>query len=470
MPAFNPPTLCRPVVCAIQDTVDVDKVCAAIGQKRQPAILGGNPSVRGVSVFAAEPLEVFEFFLHQDQPFERLNAVLSKYQIVPETGDCAPAFCGGWIGYFGYELGRFIEQLPCRAVDDVGLPVIRLAFYDKAIVYDHASNQWHLTALEFEEGASSADKINILRQWLDQARECSASHLPACKPVEPNALKWNMSYRQYRQALARIHQHILDGDVYQINYSARFEMPFGGAAIDLFRWQNRHNPSPYAAFLAWDDAAVVSASPELFLEVSGQAIRTCPIKGTRKRIAAQPPDSPANRAQRLDLQNSAKDQAELAMIVDLERNDLARICVPGTRQVVCPRRIETFPTVFHAVGEISGRLAEPPSPRRLETILRATFPGGSITGAPKIRAMEIIDALEPTARGVYTGAIGWLSPRWDMCFNIAIRTIVVRGEVGYAQSGGGIVADSQPDAEWQEVLTKAAALAQGIAAFGGANG
>jgi para-aminobenzoate synthetase component 1 len=182
----------------------------------------------------------------------------------------------------------------------------------------------------------------------------------------------------------------------------------------------------------------------------------------------QPDDAPENKLNFHALVESQKDQAELAMIVDLERNDLARLCVPGTRHVTCPRMIEAFPTVYHAAGVIEGMLRLLPGPGRIVGILRAAFPGGSITGAPKIRSMEIIDALEPPARSVYTGAIGWISPDFNLCWNIAIRTILIEQQTAFVQAGGGIVADSDPLAEWDETLAKARVLLAGLCAVNGA--
>jgi para-aminobenzoate synthetase component 1 len=263
-----------------------------------------------------------------------------------------------------------------------------------------------------------------------------------------------MTREQYAAALKKIHRHIIDGDVYQINYSQRFSTPYSADPVSLFQWQNRCNPGPYAAYLAWDDTAVVSTSPELFLDVRGDVVTTRPIKGTRPRNAALHDDTPENQARFAALVESEKEQAELAMIVDLERNDIAKVCVPGTRHVPCARRIEAFPTVYHAVATVTGTLAQPPGPGRVEALLRATFPGGSITGAPKIRAMEIIDALEPTARGIYTGCIGWIGLDYNLCLNNAIRTIIIRNGFAHVQVGGGIVADSHPQAEWDETLTR----------------
>ncbi len=204
---------------------------------------------------------------------------------------------------------------------------------------------------------------------------------------------------------------------------------------------------------------IVSASPEMFITIRDGVISTKPIKGTRPRINNPSQSQQINEKNFNELLTSEKEQAELNMIIDLERNDVARICQPGTRKVVQPRTIESYPTVFHAVATVAGQL------RREITfcdVLKAMFPGGSITGAPKIRSMEIIDETEPTARGVYTGSIGFIGIDGAVSLNIAIRTIIIAGQKAYAQTGGGIVADSDPQAEWDETITKARALIAGI--------
>jgi len=481
--------LCTAHTRRVLSDVSLSALSQVISQKDNPAILGGNPSVRGYSIFAAEPVEVFEFQLDDRQPVEKLRKVLSKYQwnkntkhsyseqreeffprilhSVQENTKKAPDpfFFGGWIGFFGYELGRFIEKLPSRAVDDLGLPIIRLAFYDKAIVYDHTHKTFSLAVLELEHDEVGFErKFSALENWLGEAASCNVRDLPQTKftDIQIKTLSCNMTRSQYMEAIARIKHYIYEGDTYQINFSQRFAAPFHARAVDLFGWQNRYNPSPYAAYLAWDNTAIVSASPELFLQVTGDRIVTKPIKGTRPRNPLLADTATENKAAFEDLLHSEKDQAELAMIVDLERNDLARICVPGTRRVRCPRQLETFPTVYHAAGIIEGTLRQSPGPQRIIEILKSTFPGGSITGAPKIRSMEIIDELEPTARGIYTGCIGWIGLNFDLCLNIAIRTIIISNNTAYIQTGGGIVTDSTPQAEWAETLTKARALLSGI--------
>ena len=434
-----------------------------VSTKDNPAILGGNESVCGYSIFAAEPVEVFEFHLHEDKPFEKLVAVLSKYQSVEMSR--TDSFCGGWIGFFGYELGRFIEKLPGGTGDDIGFPLIRLGFYDKAILYHHDKKEYTLVVLEIPgDSIEVEEKFATLSGWLAEGGLHATGEMPGTdmESVCMERLSANMTQAQYIKAINRIKQYIIDGDTYQINFSQRFQTECHARPVDLFSWQNQFNPSPYAAFLSWDDKAIVSASPELFLKVADDRIVTKPIKGTRPRNPLLCDDAPENHACFNALVESEKDQAELAMIVDLERNDLARICVPGTRHVRCARQIEAFPTVYHAAGTVEGRLCANPGPQRIVDILKATFPGGSITGAPKIRSMEIIDELEPTARGVYTGSIGWIGVNFDLCWNIAIRTVLINDGRAYVQAGGGIVADSSPEEEWAETLTKARALLAGI--------
>ena len=457
---------CTPRTIHAKAGVSLACLTEVVAAKSLPAILGGNDSVEGQSIFAAEPVEVFEFSLHQSTPFEKLRNVLSKYQLTKKKGsDTFSGFSCGWIGYFGYELGQFIEKLPAVAVDDLGFPVIRLGFYDKAILYDHPTGQFTLRALECEgQSETAAEKFAVLNGWLDEAGSVSVPALANAniESIAADTVASNMTKAMYLEAIAKIKHYIIEGDTYQINLSQRFEKPFSARPVDVFHWQNRFNPSPFAAYLAWDDRAVVSASPELFLEVAGQTITTKPIKGTRPRNPLLPDQSPENAKHFHDLVMSEKEQAELAMIVDLERNDLARMCLPGTRGVSCGRQIEAFPTVYHAVATVRGQLALPPGPQRIVEILKASFPGGSITGAPKIRSMEIIDELEPTARGVYTGSVGWIGLNFDLCWNIAIRTVLISGQKAYIQAGGGIVADSDSHAEWDETLTKALALLAGI--------
>ena len=440
-----------------------------------PAILGGNAakaSADGFSYWAGEPREVFEFTAGDGDPFPALELILNRYVLASEYAGghivgppSTPTFCGGWIGYFSYELGRCIERLPGTTIDDLHTPLIRLSFYDRVIAYDHAGGTTWMIVVELpHDHESPEEKLACLERHLERSRRVRVPP-PPLAPLEAGGLRdtpGNMSRAEYLRAVRRVKEYIRNGEVYQVNLSQRLELPFAGRPLDLFHWQNRHNPSGYAAYLDTGRFKIVSASPEMFIAMHNGQIRTKPIKGTRPRLAGDEPDaSRLNRERFEDLLSSEKERAELNMIVDLERNDLARICQPGTRHVVQPRTIETYPTVYHAVATIGGQLR---AGIRFSEILRAMFPGGSITGAPKIRAMEIIEELEPTARGVYTGSIGFLSLNGDVCLNIAIRTVIIASRLALVQVGGGIVADSDPVAEWDETLTKARALLTGIRA------
>jgi para-aminobenzoate synthetase component 1 len=426
-----------------------------------PSILGGNDS-SGFSVWGCDPVEVFEFSSDESEPLEKLDELLNKYTLEnsPPAQLTAGAFCGGWMGYFGYELGRYIESIPTTAIDDLEMPVIRLAFYDKAIVYDHKQLAWYMVALEVD-GDDVESKFELLDELLLMA-EYTAMPEPIkgdLSAVSADDIKRNMTKQYYLDALDKTRTYIYDGDVYQINFSQRFECDYTADPVDLYHWQNCYNPSPYAAFIQWADFAIVSASPELFVSITGDTISTKPIKGTRPRLTDGEDCDAINKENFRELVESEKDQAELNMIIDLERNDLTRFCKYGTIKVTQPRTIEEYPTVYHAVSTIEGQLAGGVT---FSDILRGSFPGGSITGAPKIRSMEIIDELEPTQRGVYTGSIGFIGIDGSVCLNIAIRTIIIKDSIAYAQSGGGIVADSDPESEWQEMITKARALITGI--------
>jgi len=444
---------------------------------KSASILGGNAAkadADGYSYWAAEPREIFEFRAGQSNLFEKLQKILTKYVIQANnqssSAELPPrgVFCGGWIGYFSYDLGRYIEKLPETAIDDIGTPLVRLCFYDRVIVYDYAKKVFWLMALKLPGDIESPEeKLAMLERLLDESQKIRIS------PPQPSDLvdidfsqiRCNMDKGYYLRAIEKIKRYIYDGDVYQINFSQRFECDYDARPIDLYHWQNQYNPSGYAAYIDGESFHVVSASPEMFVTITDGIIRTKPIKGTRPRIEeaihASKQAAQINAANYNELLRSEKEQAELNMIVDLERNDVARICTPGTRTVIQSRTIETYPTVFHAVATIAGQLREEIS---FCDVLKAMFPGGSITGAPKIRSMEIIDETEPTARGVYTGSIGFIGIDGSVCLNIAIRTIIIAGKKAFVQAGGGIVADSDPQAEWQETITKARVLLAGIEA------
>ena len=432
---------CKVYCKRVRASVDLPALSEVFSGLRLPSILGGNPAKEeadGFSYWAAEPREVFEFNSDQKDPFGKLQQALDKYKLADKPGNGLPkgVFCGGWVGYFGYELGRYIERLPETTVDDLRMPVVRLCFYDRLICYDHAENNFVLIGLELPgDGESPEEKLGGLERVLSEAAELSVSPPRAAdlEGIDFATIGCNIDRGYYLRAIEKIKRYIYDGEVYQINFSQRFECDYSARPADLFHWQNRYNPSGYAAYIDAGDFQIVSASPEMFITIAEGVISTKPIKGTRRRLDESGSDGPTargiNEKNFNELVRSEKEQAELNMIIDLERNDVARICKAGTRKVVQPRTIESYPTVFHAVATVAGRLRDEIS---FCDIIRAMFPGGSITGAPKIRSMEIIDETEPTARGVYTGSIGYIGLDASVSLNIAIRTIIIRGSKAFA--------------------------------------
>jgi para-aminobenzoate synthetase component 1 len=337
---------------------------------------------------------------------------------------------GGVIGYFSYDLFRYLEQYKdLRGVDDLGLPDCCLMAYDRVLMFDHQTQSW---------------TGNV---------EPRAAKPAACQIGEATN---GMTREQYIAGVESALEYIAAGDIYQVNLAQRFSHPFEGSPFALFSALRKLSPSFYGAYLNCGDHVVISSSPELFLRQQGRMIETRPIKGTRPRGTNREED------QRLkeDLLASAKEAAELTMIVDLERNDLGRVCEYGSVEVSQHRYVEELPTLFHTISTVRGRLREGVG---AVDVLRATFPGGSISGCPKIRAIEIIDDLEPVRRHVYTGAIGFIGAE-DMRLSIAIRTMTIARNRVYYHVGSGIVADSDPAREYEETLQKAEGMRQAIEA------
>jgi len=466
------PTAKKHTTCRLRSKIDpaeinLDSLSEVFSALPGVSILGGNSSKEtadGFSYWMAMPKEVFKFRASQVEPLEKLQKVLDKHK---PTKPSLPngMFTGGWVGFFGYELGSHLEPAPCTNTDDLQLPLIRLCFYDRLIAYDHNKKTFQLITLQLDNDTQTPQqKLSFLEALLDKARDVRVPTPPPAdiENTDFAKIRSNMTKDYYLRAFEKIKRHIYDGDVYQINFSQRFCCEFLARPIDLFQWQNRYNPSPYSTYIDAGDFQIVSTSPEMFVTVKNGIISTKPIKGTRKRLEETSANAKQINAENLQqLLASEKEKAELNMIIDLERNDLARLCVPGTRKVIQPRTIETCPSVFHAVATVAGKLRDDVN---FCDILKAVFPGGSITGAPKIRSMQIINETEPTARGVYTGSIGYLGLDGSVCLNIAIRTIIIKNKSAYVQTGGGIVADSDPLAEYDETITKARALIAGIEA------
>jgi para-aminobenzoate synthetase component 1 len=414
-----------------------------------------------------------EHEVQHGNPFDVLGKLLEIYKL-----DHCPApvpFLGGAVGYFGYDLCYFVERLPSTAIDDLKLPESYFAFYDTILAFDHLEGRAYLVATgfpEMEEGQRlrrARMRLEEMKNWLhsshsvieseakqSRGRDCLVATAPRNDQESKEiTLKSNFTPEEYIKAVDRVREYIAAGDVFQVNLSQRFESDLSYPPYELYKRLRRVNPAPFASYLNFQGVTIVSASPERFLKVQGDLVETRPVKGTRPR--GRDPVEDQGLAQ--ELTHSIKDQAENVMIVDLERNDLGRVCRYGTVKVAELAILETFPTVFHLTSTIVGRLRRGKSNIDL---LKATFPGGSITGAPKVRAMEIIDELEPTKRSVYTGSIGYLSFNEDLDINIVIRTFLIKEGKAYFQVGGGIIYDSDPQAEYMETLDKAKALIQAL--------
>jgi para-aminobenzoate synthetase component 1 len=433
-------------------------------------------------------------------PFRALRSLLTD--IALDRVEDGPPFIGGAVGYLAYDLKQHFERLPDSVNHDIPLPEMALGFYPSVLAYEHAAGRclvstcdwlhrsargraefadawaarWRILAedaLREEDTrnfgsrvppSSAADEVGRLGVRSSNTPKPARQGRTALKVAPESTSRHGRMTRTFTRpaylgAARRALDYIAAGDIFQVNLSQRFSVPFRRDPFALFQRLRAVNPAPFGAYLSYPFGAVVSASPERFLRMVGRHVETRPIKGTRRRTG----DETRDAAARQDLLASPKDNAELTMIVDLERNDLGRVCDYGSVRVTEPRVLETYPSVYHLVATVEGDL----HPRYgVADLLRSTFPGGSITGAPKVRAMQIIDELEPTARSVYTGALGYFGADGALDLSIVIRTILVAGGLAHVQVGGGIVADSDPEAEFQETLDKGRALfaALGLAA------
>jgi para-aminobenzoate synthetase component I len=444
-----------------------ERLTRLIGSWPEPALLESGTGFGAAgrwSILTARPRWVFEasgtsWQIRSDSGtvesgvgdvLRPLAGLIRRYGLADasETPDPdLPPFQGGMIGYFGYDFAPRLERLPRQAARDSRLPDVRFALYDTAVTIDHATGAVALWAHDLLDEGERATARRC-REWR-KALAKTPSVLVRSSWLGP--LASNFERGEYLEAVGRVLEYIAAGDSFQANLSQRFTAHGRPEPLDLYLRLKAHSPAPFSAFLRWDDLAVVSASPEWFYQSRGDRLVTRPIKGTRPR--GRTPEDDARLA--AELATSPKDRAELTMIVDLERNDLGRVCRFGTVRVTELLSVETFAQVHHLVATVEGRVRPEPGPI---DVVRALFPGGSITGAPKIRAMEIIDELEPTRRSLYTGAIGYFSRGGTSGFNIAIRTLLVEGDRVSYQVGGGIVADSDPEAEYRETLHKGRGL------------
>ncbi|WP_411909268.1 aminodeoxychorismate synthase component I [Aeromonas allosaccharophila] len=414
----------------------------------------------GVDIISADPLATLETrglvttltrhgesSEHHEDPLALLAR--TQQQLLGELDLCATRlpFIGGALGLFGYDLGRRFERLPVQAAADIAVPDMAVGIYDWALLRNVASGDWQL--VHWGDEAGLAKRL----AWLEQQQ---AVPLPAFSLQ--GAWQSNMSRAEYGEKFARIQEYLAAGDCYQINLTQRFSASYQGDEWQAYCLLAAANKAPFSAFIRLPDSALLSLSPERFLLLDGRHIETKPIKGTRPRH----PDPATDRQVALELAQADKDRSENLMIVDLLRNDIGRVSRPGSVSVPHLFAVESFPAVHHLVSTIHGELD---ARWQGVDLLRACFPGGSITGAPKIRAMEIIEELEPQRRNAYCGSIGYLSQHGRMDTSICIRTLIAEAGRLHCWAGGGIIADSDADSEYQETYDKVARILPPLSAL-----
>ena len=395
-------------------------------------------------------------------PFQFLRSLLLHYETEPAKGEIP--FSSGCTGYFSYDLRYFVEELPSTADDDIALPDIILAFYDVVLIFDNLLKKTYISSsglphLDTKKNSSCAEtRLESAKRFVYSIpSDIFNDRRPFYRNGRPDysGISSNFTRNRYKEAIKRAKDYITEGDIYQVNLSQRLSAEFSGDSFELYKTLRRINPAPFAAYLNYENFQVISASPERFLRISGRDVETRPIKGTRPRGVNDNEDAKLKD----ELIQSEKDRAEHLMIVDLERNDMGRVSQYGS---VHPSEFiitESYSTVHHLVSTVNGKLKDG---LNIVDCLMNCFPGGSITGAPKIRAMEIIEELEPTKRGIYTGSIGYIDFSGDADLSIVIRTVIAKAGVLYFQVGGGIVADSDADKEFDETMDKARAIIEAI--------
>ena len=416
----------------------------------------------GCAVIAPSPYQIIRFAQGQvfvddtpvtADPFDVLQRALADHAI-DDNGNLPP-FQGGAVGYFGYELGAHLERLPDAGEDELGVPDMVFGLYDCVVSFDKRRRRaWIISTgapetAPFARSVRAAKRLNTLKAYLRRAVPYEGA------PTAPGIVEWqsNFSAKAYEAAVRHCVDYIWQGDVFQVNLARRLRAlrPPGLDPFEVYRRLSELSPAPYGAYLRFPERALLSNSPERFLSARGGEVETRPIKGTRPRGGL--PVEDAKYAQ--DLLRSAKDRAENVMIVDLLRNDLSKVCAPNSVEVTRLCALESYANVHHLVSAVTGRLRPQ---ARLTDLVKAGFPGGSITGAPKIRAMEIICEVEQLRRGAYCGSIGYLGFNGALDLSIAIRTVTMTDRQISFHVGGGIVADSDPQDEYLETEAKAAKI------------
>jgi len=433
-------------------------VCARLLAHGPAALLESSkpmPGLSGWSYVAGPPAAVLETdergtWLRDAQgallaqwadPFDALCEVLARSALPTGERPAGLSFAGGWMGYLGYDLARHVERLPEQAAADPALPAMRLLLCDQVLAYEHATRRWHACHSRWPQLVAPRDET-----WATTLAR-AAGPPPADTQFRAGEMRSRTASARYLRQVDEVLALIAQGDLFQANLSHRLDGPFEGDPFALYRTLTALNPAPFAAYLPLADGAIASVSPERFLRLEGREVSARPIKGTRARGA----ELDADARQRSALAASVKDRAENLMIVDLMRNDLGRVAQVGSVRVDGLFEIEAHPSVWQMVSTVRARLRDGAG---IAELLRACWPPGSMTGAPKVRAMQVIEGLEPVRRGPYAGAIGYLDAAGGMDLSVVIRTAIVHRQRVMVQVGGAVVADSDPREELAETYAK----------------
>jgi anthranilate synthase component 1 len=424
------------------------------------SFLGSRPFMRftsrdGLYSIASRDGERTEPLAVGEDPLHPLKRLLARYRFASLPG--LPRFCGGAVGFLAYDIVRHFERLPTLAVDDLHLPDCHLLFTDSLVVFDHVRHRMLVVSLaHVESDARSAyDRaVSRIEELVALLRTPVAepSNAPMAVPLR---MEHNMRQEDYESAVRRCKEYIAAGDAFQVVPSLRFALSGVPPSWQIYRALRSINPSPYMYFLDLGDCQIAGSSPEILVTLERGRVRVRPIAGTRPRGATPEEDA----ALEAELLADEKERAEHIMLVDLGRNDVGRVSRYGSVRVDDLMVVERYSHVMHLVSNVTGELADGCDSF---DVARAAFPAGTLSGAPKVRAMQIIEELEPTRRGLYGGAVGYFSFTGDLDLAIAIRTMLIKGETGYIQAGAGVVADSEPEREYQECVNKARALLSAV--------
>jgi len=425
------------------------------------SIIGGAPFLTFKS--KGEDIEIRDkggIVRKRGNPFEELKSVFNRFR-VKEKNMAEIPFAGGAVGYFGYDLAGFLETLPAISTDDLNLPDSYFMFVNAGIIYDQWSKKKYIFSIDLSfqypewSEKTASDFVAVIEKKVRDKEKNKCSEKDLLNSDIRGRVTNVVSKRKYIDMIEKAKEYIRIGDVYEVNLSHRMEIESGIEPWQIYRRINSVNPTPFAAYLQFGDLKIISASPERFLKIEDSKLESRPIKGTRRR--GETPQEDENLKN--DLISSEKEKAENLMIVDLVRNDFGRVCRFGTVGVKELMAVEAYSGVFQMVSTIEGEISED---KDMFDCIKACFPGGSMTGAPKIRAMEIIEELETVKRGIYSGSLGYLSFSGEADLNIIIRTLIAAKEKLYLQVGGAIVADSEPEKEYEETWQKAMPVLEAV--------